>query len=91
LGAKQRDASKKERADELLSMSFDKTLGNSYFGKLPFESKEKFAKTTNTILPFVILTWLRQLQEHFYEIVEIPKNTETGMNTINIAPLKHQK
>ena len=44
----------KKRADELLSILFDKTLHNSYFDKLPFGSKEKFAKTTNTILPLVI-------------------------------------
>ena len=49
LGAKQQDASKKERTDELLSILFDKTLHNRYFGKLPLGSKEKFAKTTNTI------------------------------------------
>jgi hypothetical protein len=38
------------------------------FGKLPFGSKEKFAKMTNTALPLVELTWLRQLEEYFYEI-----------------------
>ena len=74
LGAKQWDASKKERAHELLSILFDKNLHNSYFGKLLFGSKEKFAKKTNTILPLVILTWLRLLQEHFYEIVDTNEN-----------------
>ena len=70
VGVKKRDASKKERSDEPLSILFDKTLHNSYFGKLPFKSKEKFSKTINTILPLVILTWLHQLQEYFYEIVD---------------------
>jgi hypothetical protein len=74
LGAKQWDASKKERTDELFSILFDKTLHNGYFGKLPFGSKEKFAKTTNTILPLVILMWLRQLREHFHEIVDTNEN-----------------
>jgi hypothetical protein len=68
LGDKQRDPSKKERAEELLTILFDKTLHNGYFGRLPFGSKDKFAKMTNTILPLVMLTWLRQLEEYFYEI-----------------------
>jgi hypothetical protein len=66
LGNKQWDPSKKEHADELLTILFDKTLHNGCFGKLPFGSKDKFAKMTNTTLPLVILTWLRQLEEYFY-------------------------
>ena len=54
LGAKQRDMSKKERADELLSILFDKTLHNSYFGKLSFGSREKFAKMANTTITIAI-------------------------------------
>ncbi len=68
LGNEQWDPSKKERAEELLTILFDKTLYNGYFGKLPFGSKEKFAKMTNTTLPLVVLMWLRQLEEYFYEI-----------------------
>jgi hypothetical protein len=56
---------KKERAEELLTILFDKILHNGYFGKLPFGSKGKFAKMTNTTLPLVVLTWLRQLEEYF--------------------------
>ena len=59
---------KKEPAEELLTILFDKTLHNGYFGKLPFGSKDKFVKTTNTTLPLVVLTWLRQLEEYFYKI-----------------------
>jgi hypothetical protein len=44
LGDKQWDPSKKERAEELLTILFDKTLHNGYFGKLPFGSKDKFCK-----------------------------------------------
>ncbi len=65
LGDKQRDPSKKECAEELLTILFDKTLHNGYFGKLPFGSKDKFAKMTNTTLPLVMLTRLHQLEEYF--------------------------
>ena len=54
---------------------FHKTLHSGYFAKLPFGSKDKFEKTPNTILPLVILTWLHQLQKHFYEIGD---NKESG-------------
>jgi hypothetical protein len=68
LGNKQRDPSKKECAEELLTILFVKTLHNGYFGKLPFRSKDEFAKMTNTTLPLVVLTWLLQLEEYFYKI-----------------------
>ncbi len=58
----------KEEADRLLTILFQKTLHSGYFAKLPFGSKANFEKMPNTILPLVVLTWLRQLQEHFYEI-----------------------
>jgi hypothetical protein len=74
LGDKQRDPSKKESAEELLTILFDKTLHNGYFGKLPFGSKDKFSKMTNTTLPLVMLTWLRQLEEYFYEIGDTNEN-----------------
>ncbi len=44
LGNKQQDLPEKECAEELLTILFDKTLHNGYFGKLPFGSKDKFAK-----------------------------------------------
>ncbi len=66
---------KKEEADCLLTILFHKTLHSGYFAKLPFGSKEKFEKMHNTILPLVVLTWLHQLQEHFYEIGD---NKESG-------------
>jgi hypothetical protein len=39
-----RTLQKKEPAEELLTIHFDKTLHNGYFEKLPFGSKDKFAK-----------------------------------------------
>ncbi len=66
---------KKEEADQLLFILFHTTLHSGYFTKLPFGSKDKFEKMPNTILPLVVLTWLRQLQEHFYKIGD---NIESG-------------
>jgi hypothetical protein len=51
-----------------LTILFDKTLHNKYFGKLPFVRKEKFAKMTNTTLPLVMVTWFCQLEEYSYKI-----------------------
>ncbi len=74
LGDKQRDPSKIECAEELLTILVDKTLHNGYFGKLPFGSKDKFAKMTNTTLQLVMLTWLRQLEKYFYKIGDTNEN-----------------
>jgi hypothetical protein len=76
LGDKQRDPSKKECAEELLTILFDKTLHNGYFGKLPFGSKDKFAKMTNTTLPLVMLMWSCQLEEYFYKIDDTNENKD---------------
>ncbi len=40
-GEKQRDSSKKEEAERLLQILFNKTEHSSYFGKLPFGKKTK--------------------------------------------------
>jgi len=68
-GTKKRDSTK--RPTELLDVLFEKTEHCSYFEKLPFGKKTKFEKMSNTTLALVIMTWLRQLQEHFYEQAEI--------------------
>jgi hypothetical protein len=44
LGNKQWDPSKKEQAEHLLTILFDRTLHNRYFTKLPFGRRDKFAK-----------------------------------------------
>ncbi len=68
LGNKQQDPSKKEQAECLLTILFNRTLHNRYLAKLSFGSRDKFAKMTNITLPLVVLTWLCQLQEYFYKI-----------------------
>jgi hypothetical protein len=54
-------STKKEEADCLLTILFQKTLHSGNLAKLPFRSKANFEKMPNTMLPLVVLTWLRQL------------------------------
>ncbi len=50
----------------MLDLIFDITEHNSYFGKLNFGSKEKFKTANNSVLYLLILMWLRQLEQYFY-------------------------
>ena len=65
-GEKQRDTTK--RPTTQLTILFDNTEHCSYFEKLPFGKKNRFEKMDNTTIPLVILTWLRQLQEHVFKL-----------------------
>jgi hypothetical protein len=56
----------REKATKTLDLLFDRTDHNSYFGKLNLGSKAKFKALNNSSLYLLILTWLRQLQEYFY-------------------------
>ena len=56
----------KMKAFEILDLLFDKTEHISYFGKMNFGSKEKFKTATYSSLYLLILTWLRQLEQYFY-------------------------
>ncbi len=88
MGSKKRDTNKTE-ADRLLTILFQKTLHNRYFGKLPFGSKSHFEKMPNTILPLVVLSWLQQLEEYFFKISD---NKEIGDWNIteSIVPLEQE-
>jgi hypothetical protein len=70
-----------------LTILFDKTLHNGNFAKLPFGSRDKFATMTNIILQLVVLTWLCQLQEYFYEIGNTNKNRDWDTHG-KYAPVK---
>jgi len=59
-----------------LTILFDKTEHCSYFEKLGFGKKMRFDKMSNAILPLVILTWLRQLQEHVYKLPDHSSQTD---------------
>jgi hypothetical protein len=87
LSNKQQDLSKEEQAERLLTILFDRTLHNGYFAKLPFRSRDKFAKMTNITLPLVVLTWLHQLQEYFYKIGDTNANRDWNTHR-KYAPIK---
>jgi hypothetical protein len=58
----------REKATKTLDLLFDRTDHNIYFGKLNLGSKAKFKTLNNRSLYLLILTWLRQLQEYFYNL-----------------------
>ena len=56
------------KTTKLLDILFGRTNHFSYFDKLPFGNKTKFDLTSgNPIVYLVVLTWMRQLQQFFYE------------------------
>ncbi len=71
---------KKEHAEHLVTILFDRTLHNGYFAKLPSGSRDKFTKMTNTTLALVVLTWLHQVQEYFYEIGDTNENGDWNVH-----------
>ncbi len=87
LSDKQRDPSKKEHAEHILTILFDRTLHNGYFAKLPFGSRDKFAKMTNTTLVLVVLTLLHQLQKYFYKIGDANENKDWNVHG-KFCPIK---
>jgi hypothetical protein len=56
----------KDKATKMLGLLFDQTEHNSYFGKFNFGSKENFKTLNNSSLYLLILTWLRQLEQYYY-------------------------
>jgi hypothetical protein len=56
----------KDKATKMLDLLFDQTKHNSYFGKLNFGSREKFKTLNNSSLYLLILMWLRQLEQYYY-------------------------
>jgi hypothetical protein len=63
-----------------LTFLFDRTLHNGYFAKLPFGSRDEFAKMTNTKLALVVITWLCQLHEYFYKIGDANENGDWNVH-----------
>ncbi len=57
----------KEMAVKVPDTFFDKTYHNSYVRKINFGRKQKFRHHKNPALYLVILMWLRQLQQCFFE------------------------
>lgn len=67
-GEKSRDPANKPST--ALTILFDQTEHCSYFEKLGFGKKTRFEKMPDAIIPLVILTWLRQLQEYSFNLPE---------------------
>ncbi len=81
------DERHKRTAITTLDLIFDKTEHNSYFNKLNFGSKENFKILSNSSLYLLILTWLRQLEQYFYNFEEIEILRVTGTSMENIMVL----
>ena len=71
---KQRSTSNKPA--QMLETLFEGTEHCSYFKKLPYGRRIKFEKMSNTTIPLVILTWLRQLQEYFFDQSEMKETID---------------
>jgi hypothetical protein len=65
-------------APKVLDILFDKTKHNSYFNRIILGSKQKFKNMKNPTLCLVMFTWLRQLQQCFFENSE--QDTLIGWN-----------
>jgi hypothetical protein len=57
----------KETALKVLNILFDKTKHDSYFDKIMLGSKKKFKHMKKPTLCLVMLTWLQQIQQCFFE------------------------
>ena len=56
----------KKEATDILEILLNTTAHSSYFSKLHFGKKKKFLHIDKPILYLVVLTWLRQLQQYFF-------------------------
>jgi hypothetical protein len=54
----------------MLHILLNSTAHSSYFSKLHFGKKQKFVHIDKPILYLVVLTWLRQLQQYFFNQYE---------------------
>ncbi len=66
----------KVKAFEVLDTLFDHTDHNGYFSKVNIAGKQKFNHDPNPILNLVILSYLRQLQQLFYEVGDTVKQRD---------------
>ena len=60
----------------MLEILFEGTEHCRYFENLPFGRRIKFEKMSNTTIPLVILTWLKQLQEYFFKQSEMKESID---------------
>ncbi len=57
----------------VLNILLNKTEHNSYFVKNVFGSKQKITQAKNPTIYLVVITWLHQLQQCFYEYNDVHK------------------
>jgi hypothetical protein len=69
-----KDQKMKTRAKEILEVLFSKTLHCGYWSHVQFGTRKKFFEQNNSILCLVVLTWMRQLQEFFLNVDNLPSN-----------------
>ena len=56
---------------KILDILFTKTEHNSYFIKIDLGSRKSLLQSKNPTLHLVVLTWIRQLQQCFYEYTDV--------------------
>jgi hypothetical protein len=61
----------KDEALKILDILFTKTEHNSYFIKIDLGSRKSLLQSNNPTLHLVVLTWICQLQQCFYEITDV--------------------
>ena len=66
----------KNEATNILEILLNSTAHSSYFNKLPFGKKTKLVHIDKPILYLVVLTWLRQLQQYFFNQNETDSNRD---------------
>ncbi len=64
----------KKIAQRILDLLFDETDHNGNFNAIKFDAKSNIKKMKDNTLFLVILTWLRQLQQYFYNCPERDEN-----------------
>jgi hypothetical protein len=71
---KKENASNEKRAQQIMTILFDETDHDGHFSAVKFGSKSNIEKMRQKTLFLVILTWLRQLQQFFYNCSERLEN-----------------
>ncbi len=64
----------KDKTQRILDLLFDKTDHDGNFSAIKFGAKSNIEKIKDNTLFLVMLTWLQQLQQYFYNCPERDKN-----------------
>ena len=71
---KKKNAKMEKSAQRILDLLFDETDHDGNFSAIKFGAKSNIKKMKDNTLFLVILTWLQQLQQYFYNCPERDKN-----------------